>query len=134
MAGRTGGSGYMLGRSLTTFTDDGTAYDAYAIVGSLILAPPRQVAVMNSVLIDVLATGTYPTISVLLNEISGTFTVLPNPVPDPPQLAASKTVWMKRHDLKSAQVPLPQHVRHCQVKIDFGTDTVQNTLYTLLVE
>jgi len=130
--GRSSGSGYILKRDTTVFTDDGSAYSSYATIGSLVLAPPRQVAVLNSVLIEASATGTYPTVSVLLNEISGSFTALPNPVADPPQLAASSTLWMKRHDLKAAASPLPQHVRHLQVKIDFGnTDTVQNELLGL---
>lgn len=133
MAGRSSGGGYLLNRSTSTYTDDGQAYDAFAIVGSLILAPPRRVAVMESVLLDVAVAGTYPTVSVLLNEISGTFTVLPKPVADPPQLVDSKTVWMKRHDLKAAQTPLPQHVRHLQVKIDFGKDEVRNELLGLCI-
>jgi hypothetical protein len=134
LSGLSAGSGFILNRSLNTFTDSGSAYSAWAVLGSFILAPPRQVAVMNSVLIDCSTTGTYPTVSVLLNEISGSFTTLPNPVPDPPQLVASSTVYMKRHDLKAAGTPLPQHVRHCQVKIDFGnTDTVQNELLGLMI-
>jgi hypothetical protein len=36
--------------------------------------------------------------------------------------------------LKAAQQPLPQHVRHCQVKVDFGKDTVKNELYTMLLD
>lgn len=137
LMGRGTGSGYILKRDVTLYQDDGTSYDANAIVGSLIVAPPRQVANIASVLLDVAAVGIYPTLSVLLNEVSdtgvlpATFVALPNPVPDPPQLAASQTVWMKRHDLKAGQSPLSGHVRHLQVKIDFGTQNAASELYTL---
>jgi hypothetical protein len=131
LMGRTAGSGYILNRNTSVFSDDGTSYSAFAIVGSLVVAPPRQVAIINSVLLEASATGTYPTIAVLLNEISGTFTALPNPVPDPPELKASLTVRMMRHDFKAAQAPLPQHVRHMQVKITFATEAAQNEIYGL---
>lgn len=133
MLGQTSGSSYLFGRSLTTFTDGSSPYDAYAVIGSLILAPPRQVAILNSIVVQAVDIGTYPTISVLLNNTSGTFTALPNPVPDPPQLPLNTSPWMKRHDLKAAATPLPQHVNHCQIKIDFGTDTVRNELLGLAV-
>jgi hypothetical protein len=74
----------------------------------------------------------------MLNEVidisvfPATFTPLPNPVVDPPELVGyQNTIYMKRHDFKAAQVPLPQHVQHMQIKIDFGNDTVGNELYGL---
>ena len=133
MMGRTAGSGYILNRDTTVFSDDGTAFSANVVVGSLIVAPPREVTVISSVVLEAMPVGTYPTVSVLLNEISGTFTALPNPVPDPAQLAASTTVLMKRHDLKAAQTPLPQHVRHLQVKIAFAAEAAQNEVLGLAV-
>ena len=137
MAGRPTGSGYILDRDTSTFTDDGSTYPAWATVGSLMVAPPRQVANIASVLIDATAIGTYPTVSVLLNETTdlgsapATFITLPNPVPDPPQLAASQSIWMKRHDLKAAQYPLSGHVRHMQVKIAFPSEAHPNELLGL---
>lgn len=137
LVGRPTGSGFILQRDTTLYQDDGSSYGANAIVGSLVVAPPRQVANIASVLIDAPVVGVYPTISVLMNEVidqgvlPATFVPLPNPVPDPPQLALSKTIWMKRHDFKAAQSPLSGHMRHLQVKIDFGTQNAANELYGL---
>jgi hypothetical protein len=78
------------------------------------------------VLTEVSPVGTYPTIAVLLNEVSGSFTTLPNPVADPPLLVASTTVLMKRHDLKAAQTPLPQDIRHMQVKVSWIAENFKN--------
>lgn len=137
LMGRPTGSGYILQRDTATYTDDSLTYPAWTIVGSLTVAPPRKVAVIESVLVVASAVGTYPAISVMLNEITdtsslpSTFTVLPNPVADPPQLAASQTVWTRRHDLKAAQSPLPQHIQHMQVKITFPSEAAANELLGL---
>jgi len=138
LLGRATGSGFILGRDLTLYTDDSAAYHAFATVGSLVVAPPRQVANITSVLVQARVVGNYPTLYVMLNEITdisvfpATFTVLPNPVVDPPQLVGfQNTIFMKRHDFKAASVPMPQHVQHMQIKIDFGSDTVGNELMGL---
>ncbi|MFZ1973839.1 MAG: hypothetical protein WAU89_13395 [Candidatus Acidiferrales bacterium] len=135
--GRAAGSGYLLQRDLNTWTDDGTAYTAWATVGSITIAPPRQVANLASILLQVTGVGTYPTVAVMLNEITDTgtypttFTVLPKPVADPPQLALTQSVWTRRHDLKAAQRPLPAHVQHLQTKITFATEAQPNELLGL---
>jgi hypothetical protein len=129
--GRTSGGGHILSRDTTTYADDGSPYSAWAIVGSLMLAPPRQTALINSVLLETTAVGTYPTVQVLLNEISGTFVTLPNPVPDPPRLQPSTSVRMLRHDLKAAQTPLPGQVRHMQLKIVWPSEATKGELLGL---
>jgi hypothetical protein len=129
--GRTAGSGYILARDTTTYQDDGTSYSAFATIGSLTVAPPGQVARIDDILLQLMPVGTYPTVSVLLNEISGSFTALPNPVNDPPSLAASSTVTQKRHYLKSAQTPLPQQANHLQIKVSFVAENTRSELLAL---
>jgi hypothetical protein len=131
VAGRTAGSGFILGRNLAAFNDDGTTYSGFITVGSLILAPPGKVSHVDMVLTETMPIGTYPTVAVLLDEISGTFTALPNPVADPPKLVASSTVLMKRHWLKAAQTPLPQDIRHLQVKVSFIAEDARNEILGL---
>jgi hypothetical protein len=126
MAGRTSGSGKILSRTPGTFLDDGSTYSGFFTVGSLVLAPPRKTAKVSSVLMEVMPVGTYPTVAVLLDEISGSFTTLPNPVADPWRKGASSTVLMKRHDLQAATTPLPMEVRHMQVKVSFASENAKN--------
>ena len=123
--------GSILTRDTSVCNDAGETYPAWAVIGSITVAPPRQVAIVNSVLLDTMPIGTYPTVSVLMNEISGTFVVLPNPVPDPPQLRASQTVKMMRHDLLGNQSAMPLHARHLQVKIDFGAEDARTEILGL---
>jgi hypothetical protein len=135
LAGRTSGSGYILGRSLAAFNDDGVTYSGFITVGSLILAPPGKTARADAVLAEVMPVGTYPTISVLLNEVSGAFVALPNPVADPPKLANSTTVRMKRHYLKSAASPLAQgEIRHLQIKVNFVAEDAKHELLGLGIQ
>jgi hypothetical protein len=121
-------TGHIMRRTPGTFLDDGSTYAGFFTVGSLVLAPPRKTAKIESILAEVVPVGTYPTISVLLNEVSGTFTALPNPVADPPLLAASTTLLMKRHDLRAAQTPLPLEVRHLQIKVSWPAENFKNEL------
>lgn len=132
--GRATGAGYLLFRDVTTYADDGSNYSGFATFGSITVAPPRQTMEMHSVLIQAAAVGSYPTVSVILNEITdignfpATFVALPNPVPDPPKLPQSLSLWTKRHDLKSAQAPLPQLVQHLQMKVSFATENAASEL------
>jgi hypothetical protein len=133
--GRPTGSGYILDRDLETFSDDGVAYPAFVTIGSLNVAPPRQVANIASVLTQFVAIGTYPTVSVLVNEFAdtgifpATFVALPNPVPDPPQLPPTTTLWTRRHDFKAAQQPLSGHVSNMQIKVTFATEAEPNEIW-----
>jgi hypothetical protein len=126
--GRASGSGYIWYRNTTLWQDDTSSYSAYATIGTLVIAPLGSTTPLGAVLIERVATGSDAVISVLLNEISGTFTALPNPVSDPPLLSASTTVISKRHYLKFAAKPLPEGVRHLQVKITFAAENAKNEL------
>jgi hypothetical protein len=127
--GKATGSGYIYYRDLTTWQDDGSSFAAYATVGTIVIAPLGKTAGLEAVSIERTATGTDPTVSVLLNEISGTFTGIGvNPANDPPQLPRSSTVIANRHYLKFASSPLPELVRHLQVKIAFASENAKNEL------
>jgi len=89
-------------------------------LGSFVLAAPHNVEEVGSILLEALPNGTYPTVNVLLNEISGTFVNVPLTAADPAQLPASQSVWMKRHDLSGAQTPLARTlIRHMQLNLSF---------------
>lgn len=131
LAGRTSGSGYIISRDLTSYTDDGGTYSAYATVGTTTLAQPGHTYPLDSILVERMPVGTAHTCAVLLNEVSGSFTTVPNPVADPWQLTASSTIISVRHDLKAATTPLPQLVRHLQVKITFASEAFKNEILGL---
>ena len=131
LTGRTSGSGNILGRTLGTFQDQGENYPASAIVGSLLVAAPGKTALVKSVLIERMPVGTDAIVSVLLDEISGTFVTLPNPVADPPLLKPSTSIIAKKHWLRAAQQPLPEQMRHLQVQIAFNAENAQNELLSL---
>lgn len=129
-------SGTIQQRSYTTFADNGSAYEANLVLGSLVLAQPGQIAAVESVTTDAVATGTQITLAVQLDEIgqgaSAAFESLTSSVNDPTQLAASTTVYAQRFYLSQTQQPA--WCRHMQIKVDFGsTDTVRNELLSLTV-
>ncbi len=127
--------GVIYKRDPTSFSDGGSAYSAFGIVGSVVLSdsgePP---AMVESIFITSNAVGTTLAVAVLPNEISGSFTSLINPVAEPPQLPASSTINMQRWDWKTNTSAKAQLVKHLQVKITMpATDTVKNEVYTLSV-
>jgi hypothetical protein len=126
-------SNFIVARDTSTFADSGSAYSAFATVGSVVLSEPgEQVAIVKSLLVTRSTTGTGLTVAVLPNEISGSFTTIPFQAADPYELVASSTINMSRYDWKGAASALPQLVKHLQVKVTFpNTDTVKNEIYTL---
>lgn len=131
LAGRASGSGFILNRDLTNFQDDGQNYPCYADVGQLVIAPLGSTVLLDSVSVERMPVGSAAVVSVMLQEINGTFTELPNPVSDPPLLKASTTIISQRHYLKAAQAPLPQQVRHLRVRVAFPSENAKNELLGL---
>lgn len=126
MVGRAVGSGYILKRDTSTYQDDGSSYACNSVVGSLDVAPPGELSKVEKVLLQVMPVGSYPTLSVSCNEITDNFTVLPNPVDDPPQKAgtqfASHTIWTKRHLLAAGQTQVPRLINYITIKIVFPAE------------
>ena len=74
-------SGPILVRDYSTYTDNGSSYDAWAVLGSLVLAQPGQLAEVESFTTDSRAIGTPITLKIQLDEISsftGLATIAPN--------------------------------------------------------
>ena len=128
-------SGVILKRDRSVSTDNGTAYDAYFTLGSIVLAQPGQLAEVAFITTDSVKIGNAPNLSVQLDEIApysaGYFESLPATivVPDPPQLSTSLSLYAQRYWLSNTQQPAL--CRHMQVRVDWGTDTVQNELLSL---
>lgn len=119
-------------RNTATWADDGTAYTASGTIGSIVVSSIGNLTDLTAILLERSADGgTDPTVSVLTNEISGSFTALPNPVAEHPLLPATTSLVAKRHYLKAAATPLPTQMHHLQVKVAFPTQNDHSELYTL---
>lgn len=133
LAGPTG-EGQILARSLTTFSDNGLSYDAYFTMGSIGLARSGELALVKFLEMDFSGQGFQPTVSYLLNEISGTFTPLTNqkgttPIFDPPSLygeTISPQSYSPNRYYMSATGSLAR-CRHMQIKVDLGGGSVNLT-------
>jgi hypothetical protein len=74
-------SGPILKRDYAVSTDNGSAYDAFAVLGSVVLAQPGQIAIVESITTDSIAVGTPISLQVQLDEISF-ITGLASVIPD----------------------------------------------------
>lgn len=126
----------ILKRDLTVFTDNGVPYGAFFVMGSIVLAHPGQLAILKFVEFDFSGVSYQPTISYLLNEISGTFTPFTAaPQFDPPSLYG-KTVTPTSYSpnryyfLGNASLA---RCRHLQLKVDFGTTSVGDEMYNATI-
>jgi hypothetical protein len=128
------GSGKLLYRDLTVFTDNGTPYDAFFTVGSLILCKPGQIAALRFFEGDFSSSVTSSTMTVkyLLNEISGSFsTMLGPPVNDPPGIygdvfAPTSYSPLRYYFASNASLAL---ARHMQLTVDFGATSTNDQIF-----
>jgi hypothetical protein len=133
LIGPPSGGGPILKRDSTVHADNGAAYNAYAVLGSMVLAQPGQEAHAAFFTADSVAVGTPITLAVQLDEIapvsSGYFEPLTEYTNDPSQLSPSLSTYAQRFWLSQTQ--LPALCRHLQVLINWGTDVVKNELLSL---
>lgn len=124
-------TGPVLVRSLTTFTDNGTAYAWSATIGSMVLATAGQLAETESVTTEMTGVSTQATVAVLLDEISGSFETLSTSVNDPPQLAVSSSLLSNRFYL--AQGATPPVCRHLQIKLSGTAVSTKDEILSLSI-
>lgn len=126
-------SGPILKRDDSVFTDNGSPYDAYFILGSVVLAEPGQLAELVFITTDSVAVGTRPLLAIQLDEIApysqGLFEPLNSYVADPTQLSPSVSMYSQRFYISQTQQPALG--RTVQIRLDWGTDQVQNELLSL---
>lgn len=130
-------TGSILQRDLTVFSDNGTAYPANAVIGSLVLAQPGQIATVDFISIDSVRIGTPMTLGILIDDAlpyyQGPMDVLKQWVNDPPTLRPSRSFYNQRFYL-SQTADESSAMRHMQIKIQWSeTDTVQNEAQTMTI-
>jgi hypothetical protein len=123
--------GVVLKRDITQFQDNGTGYEWFGTIGSLILATAGQLAEVESITTEMVAVGQTASVSVLLDEISGTFEPLPEGVNDPPQLTPSESVFSNRYYL--SQGTEPPLCRHLQIKLSGVPANTKDELLSLMI-
>jgi len=127
----------ILMRDPTVFTDNGTAYEANAVFGSIVLAYPGQLAEVVFLTYDSpkIAGANLPSLGVILDEAlpyyTGDFTTLNSVVNDPPLLPESSSLSSKRAYMSQSQ--LPAWCRSLQIKVDFGQDAYPEELLSLCI-
>lgn len=136
LMGPPAATGPILKRDTTTFADNGTAYVPYADIGSVVLAHPGQVAILDFISTFCVAVGSRPTVKVLLGEIGGHAEMLVKGatlslgVPEPPENgpASATTLYNDRWWLSaSQQSALCQHL---QIEISWPAENQPNELLT----
>lgn len=119
-------TGPILNRDLTVWSDNSAPYEAFFVIGSIVLAQPGQVAELGFLTTDSVAIGTRPSISVLLDEISGPFEELARWKDDPPQLAPSQSIYAQRFYF--AENESPNVCRHLQYRVGWVAEAVPSEL------
>lgn len=125
-------SGPILQRDQTVYADNNFAYPAFATFGNIVLAQPGQMAELSSIVVDAVATGSTPSISVILDEISGTFQPLLNYVNDPPALFPSTSLYSNRYYF-SQNPSITAWCRHMQIKVSWPIEAYKNEIYTMTI-
>lgn len=137
IAGTGVGSGSPLARNVAGVYDGpntSTTYTAFATIGPIILSAmgsSSPAAIKSFVVASGILGGTAPTLSVLPNEVSGAFTSIPVSNQDPYQLPASSTVSRQEFQWLGVQTPLPNAMRHLQVKLSFIAEAEPGEIYSL---
>jgi hypothetical protein len=151
LVGSPNGGNQIMVRNTSVFTDNGTQYDAWWLMGSIVLCNRGQLALLRFVEGDFSANANI-TMSYMLNEISGTypadFTTFVNgkvgsPVFDPPSIYGSgyptatgplgkPRSYSPFRWYFSATGSLARAV-HMQIRADYGMSSVQDEIYTLSI-
>jgi hypothetical protein len=106
-------------------------------MGSIVLAHPGQLAILRFIEGDFSGVAYKPTVSYLIDEIAGQFTVMPNSISvyDPPSqygttvtpASYSPNRWYFGSTGQLARC------RHIQVRVDFGTTPNPDELFNLTI-
>lgn len=73
-------SGPILQRDWTTYSDNGTAYNANATIGSIVLAQPGQLAEVSFITTEATSVGSHANVALLFDEITGTLITSGTPI------------------------------------------------------
>jgi hypothetical protein len=130
------GTGSILKRDLTTSTDNGATYSAYAVIGSAVFVQPGQIATVAFITTESVRVGTPLIVGVIMDEAlpyyTGDFEVLKHSENDPPNLPPSRSLFAQRFYLSELEDQAAA-CRHAQIKVSWNNENAHNELLTLTV-
>ena len=133
-------NGVILKRDLTTSNDNGTSFSGNYTIGSIVLAHSGQLAELGYLTADFALVGN-PTMSYLLNEISGSFNSFDTSVYDPPLIYGTTLAptsynprrYYFKSDVNGGQNPPPLMVRHLQLTVNYPAESAFHELYSFCI-
>jgi hypothetical protein len=135
------GSGKIRQRDVDATTDggstggNGTAYAAYTVFGSYVLAQPGQVAQVAFITTDSVNVGSPLIVGVLIDEAlpyyDGSFEMIKVWETDPPGLPKSKSILGQRFYLSETQEPAA--CRHMQLMVQWPAEAAANELQSFTI-
>jgi hypothetical protein len=131
LAPATGGTGPILQRDTTgaVFTDNGTAYPAWDVKGSILLASSGEEGDIAHIALKSTAVGNRPQVSVLLGEIAPSqkkpFVLLERTDNDPPLLDPSLSYYSDRYKIQGGNA---ETCDTSLLKVDYGTQNAADEL------
>jgi hypothetical protein len=122
-------SGPILKRDNTVSTDNGSTFTWFATFGSVVLSHPGEVAMVQSIVIDSVAIGSHPVLTVYFNEISdnGVGNTYTKYVYDPYTADQSTTTYADRFYMSDDQTACAV-CRHLQFTLSFPAEDIPNTI------
>ena len=142
LVGQTGSSGVILARDLSASTDagstgsNGTAYAAFGVIGSIVLAQSGQVAKIAFITTESVKVGSPLVLGVIIDEalpyFTGSFDILKHWVSDPPGLPESKSILAQRFYLAENEEDTA-YCRHLQILFQWPPEAALNELQTLTI-
>jgi hypothetical protein len=137
LIGGTGTNQNILKRDLTVFTDNGSAYESFFVMGGIVTAHPGELSVYGFLECNFAGVGSQPTVSARVGEIDpASYTAFTVFVSDPPSVygaaGAPSSYYANRYYF--AQTGTLNRGRFMFIKCDYGnTDTVKNELFDLTI-
>lgn len=144
LVGSPNGGNQIMVRNLNVFTDNGTEYDAWWLMGSIVLCNPGQIGILRFIEGDFSANANV-TMSYLLNEIEGVypgnpgtdFTTMPDNLKlfDPPQLygnTLAPTSYSPFRWYFSSTGSLAR-ARHLQIYCSYGMSSLQDEVMSISI-
>ena len=127
LKGSTTGGSIIQQRDLTTFSDNGSNYAWNVVFGNIPLTDPTQLSNVESIVVRTTNVGNAPAVSLLPNDISGTFIPIGPPVDEPPESNKPPTGHLaKKYYLGGGAVW--SQMTHLQVQLSFVSEPTQTEL------